>query len=94
MTRLTSRRWIVTGQVQGVGFRWYIHKLAREYEVVGWVTNLPDGSVEVVAKGLGRAITSLDGFIRKGPAGAKVEQVVTNDVPHDAVDTKSFNIKR
>ena len=94
MTRLTSRRWIVTGEVQGVGFRWYIQKLARDYEVVGWVANLPDGSVEVVAKGLGRAITSLDGFIRKGPPGAKVAEVVTNDVPHDAVDTKSFNIKR
>lgn len=94
MTRLTSRRWIVTGEVQGVGFRWYILSRARELEVVGWVSNLPGGSVEVVAKGLGRALTSLDGFVRRGPPGAKVSEVTTNDVPHEAVDTKSFNIKR
>ena len=94
MTRLTSRRWLVTGEVQGVGFRWYILSRARELEVVGWVSNLEDGSVEVVAKGLGRALTSLDGFVRRGPPGAKVSQVTTSDVPHEIVDTKSFNIKR
>lgn len=93
MSRLASRRWIITGQVQGVGFRWFALSLARELEVVGWVSNLPDGSVEVVAKGLGRAITSLDGYLRKGPRGATVSEVTTNDVPHEAVDTKSFNIK-
>ncbi len=84
----------MTGEVQGVGFRWYILSRARELEVVGWVSNLPGGSVEVVAKGLGRALTSLDGFVRRGPPGAKVSEVTTNDVPHEAVDTKSFNIKR
>ena len=94
MTRLTSRRWIITGQVQGVGFRWFVLSRARELEVVGCVSNLPDGSVEFVAQGLGRAITSLDGYVRKGPKGATVSEVTTNDVPHEAVDTKSFNIKR
>jgi acylphosphatase len=79
--------------VQGVGFRWFICKRAQELEVVGWVKNNADGTVEVVAKGLGRAISSLDGFVRKGPPGAKVGDVTSDDVPHEAVDTKSFNIK-
>jgi acylphosphatase len=94
MTRLTSRRWIITGEVQGVGFRWFVVSRAQELGIVGWVSNLPDGSVEVVAKGLGRAITSLDGYLKKGPKGATVSEVTTNDVPHEVVDTKSFNIKR
>lgn len=47
----TCKRVIYTGQVQGVGFRYTTRRLAAGYTVAGYVRNLPDGSVEVVAEG-------------------------------------------
>ncbi|MCM8805109.1 MAG: acylphosphatase [Candidatus Omnitrophica bacterium] len=45
-------RWhiYVSGEVQGVGFRWYATSIANDYDVKGWVRNLPDGRVEIVAE--------------------------------------------
>ena len=88
-----SRRWLVSGRVQGVGYRWYVHSRASRMNLAGWVRNLDDGSVEVVAAGLEATLASLDEIIRAGPPGAHVTAVTTSDVPHEAVDTKSFIIK-
>ena len=94
MAASEARRWVVAGRVQGVGYRWFVHSRASKLGVAGWVRNLEDGSVEVVAEGSADALASLDEIIRKGPPGASVTSVTTNDVPHEAVDTKSFIIKR
>lgn len=65
----------VTGVVQGVGFRWFVREKARRLGLTGWVRNLPDGSVEVLASGDQGQIDLLVGELRKGPPGAVVDQV-------------------
>lgn len=65
----------VTGVVQGVGFRWFVREKARRLGLSGWVRNLPDGSVEVVASGDQGQIDLLVGELRKGPEGAEVDQI-------------------
>ena len=50
-SRVNAVRWIVTGRVQGVSYRYFTQQAARELELTGWVRNLPDGSVEVQVAG-------------------------------------------
>lgn len=66
---------LISGEVQGVFFRANTRRAANELDVRGWVRNLPNGMVEVVAEG---RKPSLDRFIdlcRKGPEGSKVENI-------------------
>ena len=65
----------VTGVVQGVGFRWFVREKARRLGLSGWVRNLADGSVEVVAAGDPGQIDLLLGELKKGPPGAIVDAV-------------------
>ena len=51
MPDLETRRYVVTGRVQGVGFRWFVEREAAQLGVTGWVRNREDGSVEVMATG-------------------------------------------
>ena len=50
-SRLKAVRWIVTGRVQGVSYRYFTQQAARQLQLTGWVTNLDDGSVEVRVAG-------------------------------------------
>lgn len=65
----------VTGVVQGVGFRWFVREKARRLGLSGWVRNLADGSVEVVAAGDPGQIDLLVGELKKGPPGAIVDAI-------------------
>ncbi len=62
----------VSGLVQGVNFRFYTKMLADKLGLKGWIKNLPDGRVEVVAEGSENEINELIKFLKKGPKGAKV----------------------
>jgi acylphosphatase len=66
-------RWIVSGRVQGVGFRWFVLRAARLHGVRGDVRNLPDGRVEVRACGEAPALEDLWRDVNAGPRGARVE---------------------
>lgn len=88
-----ARRWLVIGRVQGVGFRWFVQRRADALGLQGWVRNLPDGRVEVVAEGNEAAITALDAALRAGPRLASVQRVETSDYPHEVAVDKSFNIR-
>ena len=59
-------RWKISGTVQGVGFRWYARGLAEKAGVCGWVRNLADGSVEIVAEGTEEALRRFEGMVRSG----------------------------
>lgn len=90
---LKAVRWIVSGRVQGVGFRWFVQTRAEALGVRGWARNLPDGSVEVVVAASPEILGSFEQAVRKGPRGAAVAAISAEDIPHEVVDTKSFIIK-
>lgn len=64
---------LVTGVVQGVGFRYFVADAARRAGAVGWVRNLRDGRVELVAEGPEAAVRALLDEVRAGPPGSRVE---------------------
>ena len=66
---------IVHGRVQGVSFRYYTQRRARELALTGYVRNLWDGTVEVLAEGQKPALEELLAFLQVGPRGAFVTQV-------------------
>jgi acylphosphatase len=65
----------VSGWVQGVSFRGYARKCARELGLTGWVRNLYDGRVEGVAEGPRAEVERLIEAVRRGPSAARVENV-------------------
>lgn len=77
-----ARRFLISGRVQGVGFRYFTETAARREGVHGWVRNLPDGRVEAAAEGEAEAIERFERSLRQGPRGARVDRVeVDDDVP-------------
>ena len=86
-------RWIVSGRVQGIGFRFSVARYAMQLGVKGWVRNRSDGSVEVEAQGEAESLDRLQEYLRSGPPMARVDNVDTSDVPHEVVVYKSFTIK-
>jgi acylphosphatase len=70
-----SRRYLVNGRVQGVGFRFFAEEAAACEGLHGWVQNLPDGRVEITAEGDAEALERFERRIRQGPRGARVEDV-------------------
>ena len=52
-----ARRFVVSGRVQGVGFRWFTQDTARREGAMGWVRNLPDGRVEAIVEGDSESVT-------------------------------------
>jgi acylphosphatase len=69
---IVARRWIVRGQVQGVGFRYFTRSVARGLHLVGRVRNLPDGSVEIEVAGDPERVADLEAWVRQGPPGSGV----------------------
>lgn len=70
-----ARRYVVSGRVQGVGFRAFVAEAARERGLAGWVRNLADGRVEAHAEGDAAALDSLAEALARGPLLARVDRV-------------------
>lgn len=81
---LVARRYVIRGRVQGVGFRFFVEDAARREGVRGFVRNLPDGRVEVVAEGDAEAMSRVEMAIRRGPRQARVD-----DVEADVIELSS-----
>ncbi len=64
---------LYTGRVQGVGFRYTAQSIARGYEVTGWVRNLPDGRVELVAEGPQEEVEAFRNAVRTSTLGSLIE---------------------
>ena len=70
-----TRHLLITGRVQGVGFRFYMVRKARELRLTGWVRNCRDGSVEAVIQGASGAVETMIAWARRGPPSAVVAEV-------------------
>ncbi|MES1938799.1 acylphosphatase [Salinisphaera sp. T5B8] len=70
-----ARQFLVSGRVQGVGFRAATRERANELGLGGWVHNLADGRVEVQAAGNDEALDALAHWLADGPSAAKVDHI-------------------
>ena len=71
----------VTGTVQGVGFRYYTHRMAVSLGLDGYVRNMSDGSVEAVAQGSAEMVDLFVEKISSGPSSSRVKGVRVSEVP-------------
>ena len=76
---MIKKRFRIYGHVQGVGFRYFTWKQALKIGVTGFVRNLADGTVEVIAVGSESQIEALDAWLQEGPRTARVNQVLVED---------------
>jgi acylphosphatase len=84
---------LVRGRVQGVGFRWFVQREAGELELRGWVRNTEEGDVEIVAAGNPEDLNELRASVRRGPRGARVDNVIEHHLDEaEAADLDSFRI--
>lgn len=91
---VTTFRFRVEGDVQGVGFRYFVRHRAAALGLGGRVRNLPDGSVEVVAQGSPKALGELEAALWRGPSLARVSRVVRTENEDEVVFGTSFDIDR
>jgi acylphosphatase len=75
-----SRRFRITGRVQGVYFRQSTRVQAERLALLGYARNMPDGSVEVLAHGAAEAVTELHRWLHRGPSSARVDGVLEIDL--------------
>ena len=87
-----SRRYTITGDVQGVGFRWAAQGEAERLGLVGRVRNRTDGAVEIVAQGDRQAMDRFAQWLEHGPRQARVADVDAE--PVDPIDADTFEITR
>ena len=74
-----TRKFVVRGRVQGVGFRWFVEHEAKKLGVSGWVRNNSDGSVEVLASGTGEQLSGLRSRLQQGPRASRVDGIEEAD---------------
>jgi acylphosphatase len=72
---------VVSGRVQGVGFRYFTQDIARREGLGGVVRNLPDGRVEAIAEGDEESLQRFEAALRRGPSHARVEHIEIDSVP-------------
>ena len=83
---------LISGRVQGVGFRWFTEKEAQACDVCGYVRNLPDGRVEVFAQGDESTLPSFCERLRVGPRAAHIEDFDMTPVSVDS-ELTSFTVR-
>jgi acylphosphatase len=89
-----ARRYRVSGTVQGVGFRYFASRIARQLGVTGYAKNLRDGGVEVYAIGTAAMLAALRKQLERGPLSAVVSEVLEEDAAIEPKFEHGFSIER
>lgn len=87
---MLTRHVLVTGMVQGVGYRAWTRQAALQRNLVGWVRNLADGRVEAVLQGDDHDVLDMLDAMRQGPAMARVEDLQSR--AEDALVSNHFEV--
>ena len=87
-----TRSYLVSGRVQGIGFREWVRRTARKNGIRGWVRNREDGRVEAIATAEGEALERFEGLLRGGSAISRIESVESSDVEETLFS--DFEIRR
>ena len=74
------RYYVVKGRVQGVGFRWLVHREAAARGLKGWVRNTDTGDVELMVAGADEKLAELRGVLERGSRGSRVDAVQETDM--------------
>lgn len=82
-----TRRFLVSGRVQGVAYRAHTRREAERLRLTGHAKNLPDGRVEVIAHGDEAALAALESWLWRGPPLARVDDVAVDDRPDGTAST-------
>jgi acylphosphatase len=91
MEQQTARRFVVSGRVQGVGYRAFAQHAARGIGVTGWARNLADGNVEVHANGTENQLDDFEARLRQGPRWGEVRTVAATEAA--VLDASGFEIR-
>jgi acylphosphatase len=91
--KVVRKHWFVSGQVQGVGFRAWTYEAATELKLRGWVRNLTDHRVEIVAEGNERAVAALLERVKKGPPQSRVHGIKDAKVDEKERLVERFEIR-
>ena len=91
MPSLETHRYVISGRVQGVGFRWFVEREAVLLGITGWVRNCQNGDVEVMATGTQEQHTSLRRKLQQGPRASRVDHVGESHAPF--LQAPSFRIE-
>jgi acylphosphatase len=83
MNQPVRKQLLVSGRVQGVGYRWFVMESARQLGIVGWVKNLADGRVEAEVQGDADAVERLIDELRHGPRLAHVSDLAVIPLPYE-----------
>ncbi len=86
------RRFFVHGTVQGVGYRYFAQRAAQRLGLSGFVRNLRDGRVEVLAMGNAESLAVLRAELARGPRGSLVAKIVEEEATRDSIATGEFRI--
>jgi acylphosphatase len=88
-----ARKFLIRGEVQGVGYRFFAQRAAARHQVVGYVRNCPDGSVEALVEGSAGSVEAFKQDLATGPQWAVVDQL--EEINLDPIGTYSaFRIER
>jgi acylphosphatase len=88
---MAARRFLISGRVQGVGFRYFAERSAYQTGVTGWARNLDDGRVEVYANGTAAQLDDFEARLRIGPRFSDVRSVEATEVA--VLELSGFHIR-
>ena len=88
-----AKHLIITGIVQGVGYRASFMQQARALQLSGWVRNRRDGSVEAMVAGDAQAVQAIIDWARRGPSSARVDDIAVVDMEDAAVSNSMFEMR-